>query len=142
VHDRSASLEVGDSGWPVGPAPLEVYGRLGWEEVSRTGWQLRPGALVRIGRDGCLPMRRTLAGRGPYALRWGRGGLELQVEPADFICLIDGELLMGEAGQLAIGGLDPGRHTIVVTAKGHTGRSMRVVLKEDEVRTLGVSLAR
>ncbi len=139
VDERPIGLEVGDSGWPVGPAPIEVYGRFGWEEVPRTSWQLQPGTLVRVGRDGRLPMRRAPEGRGPYALRWGRGVLDLRVEPADFFCLIDGEVFMCD-GHLNVGGLDPGPHTVIVTAKGHVGRVMRIVIKEGEVRLLALAL--
>ena len=65
--------------------------------------------------------------------------LDLRVEPADSSCLIDGELLTC-GGRLTVGGLDPGPHTVIVTAKGHVGRVMRVVMKEGEVRKLAFAL--
>lgn len=43
-------------------------------------------------------------------------------------------------GHLTVGGLDPGPHTVVVTAKGYVGKVVRVVLDKDETRRIDLTL--
>jgi hypothetical protein len=139
-------VEVGPDAFPV-PGRLiapphartYVYEANGWEEVGPSAYRLRAGAWIRlVGDPGWKTVVRQLEGASPWRVDWGNAALRFDVQPREWSALVDGEWL-ADAPRL-LRGLDPGAHTILLSAKGHRSKAVRVVLREGETRTLQVTL--
>ena len=116
---------------------------------------LRPDRLVTWYSPRGLH-RALLVGNGPWVLRPGGASLRLDVRgPAGGLAkaciMVDGELRdqdrkhdkQGEAsppGRYTLMGLEPGPHTLIVSAPGHRGEIRRVVLGENEARSIDIVL--
>jgi hypothetical protein len=112
------------------------------EDGRAISWHLTPGAHVMVRAPGLVPLRRTLVGHGPHHLSWGRSTLAIRLKkPMDFIAYLDGILFEGKEGRLQLRGIDAGPHTVIVSARSHQGRAMRLILEPGQARSVDVALA-
>ena len=132
-------------GTPLVDHPVEIDGEpLCLDRKGRVvSWLVRPGARVKVKFRGRVPLRKTLQGKGPFRIAWGRARLEIHLaEHLDFTVYLDGELYEGKSGRLDLAGLDTGKHTVIVAARSRRGRAMGIVLTEGEARRIDLQLER
>jgi hypothetical protein len=156
-----ADLEVGPSprirvlradGTPAVEALIHLqpdWGSLttGGDGVAQADWRGEADptyALVEV--DGHLPLYVPWA-PDLEEVRMPSGWLELTVtsedgSPLDAVACLGGWLGRTEAGGLRVGGIEPGLHTLVVGARGHEGRRLRIVVPENEPKRVSLSLPR
>ena len=72
-----------------------------------------------------MPRHARLEGAGPWTLDWGTATLDFHGLPDGAVVIVDGHLIRDPK---VLGGLEPGAHTLVIGAAGHTPIAMRVLL--------------
>ncbi|MHC5009877.1 MAG: carboxypeptidase-like regulatory domain-containing protein [Planctomycetota bacterium] len=127
------------AGRPVGEAivdPAPGTGAGQWEsnaegEVSH--WDLRDGGWIHAARpDGrTVPLRVRLDGDAPYELRWGDCTLDVLLrsdagEPLAGAAWVGGWLTETEDGRIRIEGLSAGAHVLLLGARGHASKRVRL----------------
>ncbi len=122
------------------------------EEGQIQSHLLRDGAWVVYEIDE-RPFRYLCSGDGPYVARLGSCTIELEVH-GRWGVLLEAELMLDgrmespiyvdedapEAARYRLEHLQPGAHTLVVTAEGHRGEARRVILEAGETRRIRVEL--
>jgi hypothetical protein len=128
----------------------------GWWEPEADGslnefhwWCFEPNAGMVLQLDAIgfpIAVLRRPEGQGPWTFRFPNSAIDVSVRDSNgaavdkFWVRVDRHRLSGNAGHLAIAGVEPGPHRLVIAAPGHRARVEQLLLKTDEVRTIDAVL--